>query len=76
VLAEILRRGSTTLRTLAEYRALELGLDVGSILGAGPSQVPAIETLGKRLKERARDLVAPDLRPLTAEPAGVNRAQA
>ena len=76
VLAEILRRGSTTLRTLAEYRAFELGLDVGSILGARSSQVPAIESLGKRLKDRARDLVAPDPSPLATEPTGVSRAQA
>ena len=76
VLAEILRKGSTTLRTLAEYRARELGLDVGAIVGPTSPQVPAIERLGKRLRDRARDLVAPDPRPLVPEPTGVSSAQA
>ena len=47
-----------------------------TIVGATSPQVPAIERLGKRLRDRARDLVAPDPRPLVPEPTGVSRAQA
>lgn len=52
----ILVKGSTTMRTLAEYRAVEIGIDIG----ARPSQAPTIESLGKRLVDRARDLLTPE----------------
>jgi hypothetical protein len=68
---EILLNGGTTMRTLAEYRALELGIDAASITGRSPSQPPTMESIGKRLVDRARDL-------LTAEPLqeGATRAPA
>lgn len=59
-LREILMEGSTTMRTLAEYRAVELGLDIEEITGRAPRQIPDEDSFGKRLASRARDLVAPE----------------
>ncbi|MBX3224507.1 MAG: hypothetical protein KF795_28595 [Labilithrix sp.] len=75
VLADILRTGGDTLRTLAEHRALELGLDVGAIAGVRSAEARGLEALGKRLVDRARDLVAPEPRA-RATHAGVTRAPA
>jgi AAA family ATP:ADP antiporter len=60
VLREILTRTGTTMRTLAEYRALELGIDARAITGGRPSAPPAIESLGQRIASRARDLLVPE----------------
>jgi len=74
-LAEMLEKGGSTMRTIAEYRAMELGLDVATITGRRPSQAPAIDSLGKRFVDRARDLLAPtDEAPLAT--SGVSRAPA
>jgi hypothetical protein len=59
----VLTEGSTTMRMLAEYRAVELGIDVASITGTRPSQLPTIESLGKRLVDRARTFLTPDTSP-------------
>jgi AAA family ATP:ADP antiporter len=74
--AQILVRGGNTMRTLAEHRAMELGMDLGSIDGRRPSQPPAIESLGRRREEarptiqaavdRVRDLLTPESSPLDA----------
>lgn len=75
VLAEILRTGNDTLGALAEYRALELGLDVAAIAGARAPLAPALDSLGKRFVDRARDLFAPE--PLGVPPSpGAPRASA
>jgi ATP:ADP antiporter, AAA family len=60
VRAILLESTSTTMKLLAEYRALELGMDMAEITGSRPSQPPTIESLGKRLVDRARDLLAPE----------------
>jgi AAA family ATP:ADP antiporter len=75
VLAEILTKASSTMRTLAEYRAVELGLDVGAITGTIPAAPPTIESLGKRLVDRARDLLTAEPQPMTNS-SGVTRAPA
>jgi AAA family ATP:ADP antiporter len=72
---DILAKGGATMRTLAEYRALELGLDTVSITGKRPSQAPTIESIGKRLVDRARDLLTPDTQP-SLTPTGASRASA
>lgn len=72
-LLAILEKGSTTMRTLAEYRALELGIDAGTVAGRRPSQAPNMELLGRRLVDRARDLLTPDS-PI--RPRGATRAPA
>lgn len=59
----VLLRGGRTMQTLAEYRAIQLGLDVGAITGDRPSRAPTIESIGKRLVDRARDLLNPDTSP-------------
>lgn len=70
-LEEILTEGSSTMRTLAEYRALELGMDTSTLTGRRLSQPPMIESMGKRFVDRARDLLSP------AEPtSGATRAPA
>jgi hypothetical protein len=63
------------MRTLAEYRALELGLDAAAITGRRPSQALTIESIGKRLVDRARDLLTPETQP-NLRPTGVSRAPA
>ncbi|MDF2691936.1 MAG: lyase domain protein repeat-containing protein, partial [Labilithrix sp.] len=76
-LSEILSRAGTTMRTLAEYRAVELGLDIGALTGTRPSQTPTIESLGKRLVDRARGLLSPDGESIDgAHHPGVTRAPA
>ncbi len=60
-LLEILVRGGTTMRTLAEYRAVEIGLDTSSVTGSrsatpGPLDANAIS---RRLFDKARDLFEP-----------------
>ncbi len=56
VVREILKRGAGTMRTLAEYRAVEIGIEPEAI-GARTSNPPTIESIGKRLFDRARDLL-------------------
>src|SRR5262249_25103727 len=52
-LREILARGSSTMRILAEYRAIELGIHVGEPATARDSDRGALaRTLGARLSER------------------------
>lgn len=69
---QILAHRSTTMRTLAEYRALELGIDPNTVpRTAKPEPNPLAESLGERLLGKARELLAP------AEPLkGVTRAPA
>ncbi len=59
---EILGHHSTTLRTLAEYRAVELGIDLTSI--KRPPQVaeesPFAASLGERLLEKVTELLTPE----------------
>lgn len=57
-LREILARGGGTMRTLAEFRAAELGMDVAALRRSSPPN-PLAEP-GKRLLDRARDLLAPE----------------
>lgn len=57
VLREMAATGGTTMRTLAEYRATELGVDLGSITGRRTSLTPSIDSLGKRIVDKARDLI-------------------
>ncbi len=54
---EILVNGGSTMRTLAEYRALELGLDAAEITGIRTSTPPTMESIGRQLIDRARDLL-------------------
>jgi hypothetical protein len=50
---EIFARGSSTMRILAEYRAVELGVDVGELATARASDRGVLaRTLGARLSER------------------------
>ena len=57
VLREMLARGGSTMRTLAEYRALELGIDPSTIEGRRSTQAKSIDSLGKRLVDKARNLL-------------------
>ena len=69
---EILAQRSTTMRTLAEYRAIELGIDPSTVpRAAGPETVnPLAESLGEKLLGRVRDALAPDgLEGVTRAPA-------
>ena len=59
-LRQMLARGGT-MRVLAEYRAIELGLDIGGAAAARASQPPSAETIGKRLLDKARDLLSEPL---------------
>lgn len=70
-LRAILERGGATLQTLAEYRALELGIDLGR-----RSSPPTIESIGARLVNRARDLLRPDTGELQPISPGASRAPA
>jgi AAA family ATP:ADP antiporter len=59
---ELARHHSGTLSTLARYRAVELGLDLGAIVVAPPrtaEESVLATTLGARLLGTARDLLAP-----------------
>jgi AAA family ATP:ADP antiporter len=69
-LHEIATGSGVTMRTLAEYRAAELGIVLPET-GARPSQPPSTESIGRRLIERAREA-------LKSEPveAGGTRAPA
>jgi ATP:ADP antiporter, AAA family len=60
VRAILLESTSTTMKLLAEYRALELGMDTIEITGGRVSQPPTMESIGKRLVDRARDLLVPE----------------
>jgi hypothetical protein len=53
-LREIALGGGVTMRTLAEYRAAELGVALPEA-GARPSQPATPESIGKRLIDRARE---------------------
>jgi AAA family ATP:ADP antiporter len=55
-LREMLARGGT-MRVLAEYRAIEIGIDLPGVAGRRASQPPTAETIGKRLLDKARDLL-------------------
>ncbi len=62
VLRQILSRVDGTLKTLAEYRAVEIGLDVGSPASPASVDLAALRsTLGERLLVRARDLMEKEL---------------
>jgi ATP:ADP antiporter, AAA family len=59
---EILAKGGATMRTLAEYRAVELGIDTSAVTGrrsAAPGPLDE-QAVAKRLFDKARDLFAPD----------------
>lgn len=73
-LRQILVSGSSTMRTLAQYRAVELGIELAQVPGARPVQAPTMEAIGKRLVDRARDLVTGDPGPV--EEGGASRAPA
>lgn len=69
---EILAKGGATMRTLAEYRAVEIGLDTSAITGrrsAAPGPLDE-QAVAKRLLDKAKDLFAPDV------PASGSRAPA
>jgi AAA family ATP:ADP antiporter len=57
---EILAQRSTTMRTLAEYRAIELGIDPTTVPRAARAEAnPLAESLGERLMGKVRDALAP-----------------
>lgn len=58
-LREILAQGGHTMRTLAEYCALEIGM-VTADPNARPSEIPTMESIGRRLLDRARDVLRPE----------------
>jgi len=53
VLREMLSRGGSTMRTLAEYRAVELGLDLSPVTGRRPTEATSLDSLGMRLVDKA-----------------------
>ncbi|MEA2749395.1 MAG: antiporter, family, partial [Myxococcales bacterium] len=59
---EILAHRSTTMRTLAAYRAVELGIDPNTVpRAAGADGVnPLAESLGEKLLGKVRDVLAPE----------------
>jgi AAA family ATP:ADP antiporter len=59
---EILAHRSTTMRTLAEYRAIELGIDPATVPRAAGIEGlnPLAESLGDRLMGKVRDVLAPE----------------
>jgi hypothetical protein len=59
---EILAHRSTTMRTLAEYGAIELGIDPATVPRvAGSEEVnPFAESIGDRLIGKVRDVLAPE----------------
>lgn len=69
---EILAHHSTTMRTLAEYRAIELGIDPATVPRvAGPERAnPFTESLGEKLLVKVREALVPDgLEGVTRAPA-------
>jgi hypothetical protein len=61
-LREIIARGGSTMRTLAQYRAVELGLDIGDVVPSRTSDAGELAaSLGQRLVDRARALVPKQL---------------
>ena len=73
-LAEMFATGGSTMRTLAQYRAVELGLDLGPVSGERAPVSATLDSLGKRLVDRARDLLSPE--PPIDTTTGVTRAPA
>ena len=62
---QILAHRSTTMRTLAEYRAVELGIEPDSVpRAAKPETNPLAESLGERLISKARELLVAEEPPL------------
>lgn len=58
---QILAHRSRTMRTLAEYRAVELGIDPNSVPRVSrPEPNPLAESLGERLMSKARELLVPE----------------
>jgi hypothetical protein len=57
VLREMLSRGGSTMRTLAEYRAIELGIDPSTVVGRRGVEAKTIDSLGKRLVDKAKTLL-------------------
>jgi hypothetical protein len=58
---EILAEGSSTMRTLAEYRALELGIDPSTVPRAASARTSTLaDSLGGRFMSSARDLLVPE----------------
>ncbi len=77
VLRQLLTRVDGTLKTLAEYRAVEIGLDVGLL--AAPASLDPVKlrsTLGERLADRARDLIGGDAEDEANIVDGAKRATA
>jgi len=58
---EILAQRSTTMRTLAEYRAIELGIDPSTVPRTtnAPGTNPLAESLGEKLLGKVRDALVP-----------------
>jgi hypothetical protein len=55
---EIVARGGSTMRTLAQYRAHEIGIDVGDIAPVRSSDASTLaSTLGQRIMDRAKNLL-------------------
>lgn len=70
VLREMLSRGGSTMRTLAEYRAIELGIDPSTIAGRSSTQQKSLDSLGKRLVDKAINLLPePTPGPTSRAPA-------
>jgi hypothetical protein len=61
-ICEILAHRSTTMRTLAEYRAIELGIDPNTVPRAAGVEGanPLAESLGEKLLGKVRDVLAPE----------------
>lgn len=58
-LREIAAKGGSTMRTLAQYRAAELGIDLGDAVQGRTSDAGELAaTLGQRLVDRAREILA------------------
>jgi hypothetical protein len=67
---EILAHRSTTMRTLAEYRAIELGIDPSTVPRAARAEAnPLAESLGERLMGKVRDALAPEEEGSSRAPA-------
>jgi AAA family ATP:ADP antiporter len=77
---EILGDRSSTMRTLAEYRAVELGIDPSAVpRRSKPDHNPLAESIGEKLLGKVRDVLAPDSAPDSApasELEGAERAPA
>jgi AAA family ATP:ADP antiporter len=69
VLREMLARGGSTMRTLAEYRAVELGIDPSTVAGRRSIEPKSIESLGKRLVDKAIELLPEPTPGATRAPA-------